>query len=354
MSFFSKLFKKNRDHNYYLAQGDKYFAAERYADARVEYQEAQSCCPAEAAEDLKRIADGLGQAGNRLGELNLEEGNHAASAGDLQKAADHFSLVLELAADPALRSRATTAMRELKQAKDLPAAAAKAAPAAHSHSHGHGHKSSCGSCSDSGKHHQAPVEVNSDDVHEDDRFNLLVQPLPGDLPERYCAMGHEFVKAYLLIHEGNDAAAFPILKEMLLSSENDIVIYELALIMYRGGRAHECEELLKRGLNVNPDNATLYLALIHLMSDFGRYGEAIEIATQMLQRDLLPDQAQYLLGELYQASGDDAAALEAWSKALQSKSMAKPAAERLVPLLASQGREAEAKFLAKQYLKGCC
>ncbi|GFO66439.1 hypothetical protein GMLC_00180 [Geomonas limicola] len=351
MSFFSKLFKKDRDHNYYLAQGDKYFAAERYADARVEYQEAQACCPSDAVEDVKRIADGLARAGNRLGELNLEEGNHAANAGDLQKAADHLSLVLELAADPALRSRATSALRELNQPKAASAAAAKA-PAAHAH--GHGHKSSCGSCSDSGKHHQAPVEVNTDDVHEDDRFTLLVQPLPGDLPERYCAMGHEFAKAYLLIHEGDDAAAFPILKEMLLSSENDIVIYELALILYRGGHAHECEELLKRGLNINPDNATLYLALMHLKCDFGLYGEAIEIVTRMQQRDLLPDQAQFILGELHQASGDNAAALEAWSKALQFKSVAKSAAEQLVPLLASQGRDAEAKFLAKQYLKGCC
>ncbi|GFO59928.1 hypothetical protein GMST_22530 [Geomonas silvestris] len=348
MSFFSKLFKKDRDYTYYLAQGDKYLAGERYADARVEYQEAQACCPADAAEDLKRIADGLGRAGNSLGELNFEEGTHAANAGDLQKASDHFSLVLELAADPALRSRATSALRELNQAKNAPAAAVKKAPAAHAH------KSSCGSCGDHGKHADTPVEMNSDDVHEEDRFYLLVQPLPGDLPERYCALGPKFAHAYLLIHEGDDAAAFPILKEMLLSSENDIVIYELALIMYRGGRAHECEELLNRGLKINPDNATLYLALVHLKSDAGRFAEAIDIVTRMQQRDLLPDQAQFLLGELHQASGDNAAALEAWSKALQFKSMAKPAAERLVPLLASQGRDAEAKFLAKQYLKGCC
>lgn len=345
--FFSKLFKKDRDHSYYLTQGDKHLAAERYADARVDYQEAQSRCPADAVEESRRIAEGLSQAGNQLGELNLEEGTHAAHAGDAKKAADHFSLVLELAADPALRSRATSALRDLNQPKAAPAAA-KSAPAAHAHS------GSCSSCGDSGRKSEAEVEMDPSDVHDDDRFFLLVQPLPGDLPERYCAMDEKFVQAYLLIHEGNDAAAFPLLKEMLLSCENDIVMYELALILYRGGRAHECEELLNRGIKINADNATLYLALMHLKSESGKFSEAIDIVNRMLERGILPDQAQILLGELHQASGDAAAALEAWSKALEYKSVAKAAAERLVPLLAGQGRDAEAKYLAKQYLKGCC
>jgi hypothetical protein len=46
--------------------------------------------------------------------------------------------------------------------------------------------------------------------------------------------------------------------------------------------------------------------------------------------------------------------MDTWSKLLNNPAMAKAAAERLVPVLNSQGRTEEAKFLAKQCLKGCC
>jgi len=345
--FFSKIFKK-KDHLHYLDQAGKHLAAERYADARVDFLEAQSRCPAQAEEELRQIGRGLSLAGNRLAELNLEEGAHALNAGELQKAYDNMALALELADDPGLRSRAEAGLRRL----DEPQPAPPLAPAAKSASHGGG---SCGSCKDAGSHGSGvELEGEGAGMHEEDRFFLLVQPLPGDLPHRYAALGEKFVHAYLLIHEGNDAQALPILQEMLLSSENDIVIYEVALIMYRAGRAHECEELLNRSLRLNPTNPASNLALVHLKVDARKFSEALVVVHRMLELGILPDQAQYLIGELHEASGNQAAAMEAWSKALELPSVARPAAERLVPLLAAQGREAEAKYLVKKYLKGCC
>jgi len=342
--FFSKIFKK-KDHLHFLAQAGKHLAAERYADARVDFLEAQSRCPAEAAEEQRQIQQGIAQAGNHLAELNLEEGAHALNAGELNKAFDNFTLARQLADDPKLRARAEAGLKQLDEPQQAPPAVAPKAAA-------HG-GSSCASCKDTG-HGAVELEDQDSGMHEEDRFFLLVQPLPGDLPRRYAALGEKFVHAYLLIHEGNDAKALPILQEMLLSSENDIVIYEVALIMYRAGRAHECEELLNRSLRLNPSNATSYLALVHLHADARRFPEALSVVSRMLELGILPDQAQLMLGELHEASGDQTAALEAWSKALELPSVARPAAERLIPLLAGQGREAEAKFLAKKYLKGCC
>src|SRR4051812_9108008 len=94
---FFGLFKK--DHRHYLTQGTKYLAAERYADARVDFLEALKRCPAEATQDEQDIRKGLDQAGNRLGEMNLQEGEHSINAGDLAKARDHFILAGELAVD---------------------------------------------------------------------------------------------------------------------------------------------------------------------------------------------------------------------------------------------------------------
>ena len=343
--FFSKFFKK--DHQHYLAQGTKHLAAERYADARVDFLEAQSRCPLEDAEVARQISTGLSQAGNQLSELNLAEGAYALTAGELAKASDNFTLARQLADDPKLKARAEAGLKQVAQPQPTQAAS-QSAPKAGGHGGG-----SCGSCKDSGTHSLDSDEVTAG-MHEEDRFFLLVQPLPGDLPSRYCGLGEKFARAYLLIHEGNDAQALPILQEMQLSSDNDIVNYEVALIMYRAGRAHECEELLKRSLKLNPANATSYLALVHLKADAGQYPEAISIVGRMRELGVLADQAQFMLGELLEASGDHAGALDAWSQALEIPSVAKPAAERLIPILTSQGRGEEAKYLAKRYLKGCC
>jgi tetratricopeptide (TPR) repeat protein len=340
--FFSKLFKK--DHRHYLSQGLKHLGAERYADARVDLQEALNRCPADAGEDQREIRAGLNQAGNRLGELNLQEGEHAINAGDLAKAHDHFTLAFELAQDEAIRGRAGASLKKLQQP---PAPSAERAPVAQK-AHGGA------SCNDSGSHGVAEVEIPESNLSEEDRFFLMIQPLPGELSARYAALGEKFARAYLLIHDGNDNEAFPILEEMLLSCDNDIVIYELALIMYRAGRIHESEALLKRSISLNPANSMSYLALVHLTAEAQRFPEAIGMVKRMMELGILADQAQFMLGELYEVSGNEAGALEAWSQALELPGVARSAAERLIPLLDGQGRQEEAKYLAKRYLKGCC
>jgi len=341
--FFSKFFKKDQHH--FLAQAEKHLAAERYADARGDFLEALSLCPTDAVEDARSIREGLSLAGNRLGELNLTEGEHSLNAGDPEKAFDHFTLARELADDPKLKERADRGLKRVVEPEQVPQAPE---PAAGGHGGG-----SCASCKDAGSHGGTVEEVPSD-LSDEDRFFLLVQPLPGELADRYAELGTEFARAYLLIHDGKDAEALPLLQEMLLSCENDIVIYELALIMYRSGRLNECEEFLNRSLLSNPVNSMSYLALVHLTAEAQRFPEALAILARMMELGIMADQAQFMLGELHEAAGDQAAALEAWSQALNLPSVARPAAERLIPLLTEQGRTDEAKYLAKRYLKGCC
>ena len=345
---FFGLFGK-KDFRHYQNQGAKHLAAERYADARVDFQEALKLCPADAPQDAAAIHQGLNQACNRLGELNLQEGEHALRGGEMQKAYDHFCLAADLAVDQGIKSRAHAEAAKLEQ----PAAAAAAAPAAAGNYKPHG-GGSCSSCKGHGDHNHvepAPMEMS---LSEEDQFFLMVQPLPGDLPNRYAALGPKFHKAYLMIHEGNDRDAFPILQEMLLSGENDIVLYEVALIMFRAGQIHESETLLNRAVALNPQNATVYLALVQLMAGGGRYPQAIAVVERMLELDILPDQAQFMLGELHEATGNTELAMELWSKSLEYPSVAKSAAERLIPILNRQGRKDDVKYLTKKYLKGCC
>ena len=343
---FFGLFGK-KDHRHYLTQAGKHLAAERYADARFDFDEALKLCPEDAVEDKREISAGLNRAVNSLGELNLQEGESSMRAGELAKARDHFILAGELAVDPAIKARAGEGLTKLLQPAPTPAVPRPAAPKAHG-------GSSCGSCKDAGSHGASTEEVPAPEFSDEDRFFLMVQPLPGELSGRYAALGDKFAKAYLLIHDGKDAEAFPMLQQMLVSDENDIVIYEVALIMYRSGNVHESERLLNRSLQINPGNSASYLALVHLMAEAGRYPEALATVNRMIELAILADQAQFMLGELHEAAGDEAAAFEAWSKALELPSMARSAAERLIPLLDDQGRTKEAKYLAKRYLKGCC
>ena len=350
---FFGLFGK-KDFRHYQNQGARHLAAERYADARVDFQEALKLCPADSPQESAAIRQGLDQAGNQLGELNLQEGEHALRAGEAQKAYDHFCLAAELAADPAIKTRALAEAAKLEQ-PEAAAAAAKpgAAPAGAGNYKPHG-GGSCTTCKGHGDHHHeepAPMEMS---LSEEDQFFLMVQPLPGDLPGRYAALGPKFAKAYLMIHEGNDRDAFTILQEMLLSSENDIVLYEVALIMFRAGQVHESESLLNRALALNPQNATVYLALVHLFAGARRYPEAIATVQKMLELDILPDQAQFMMGELHETIGDTERAMELWTKSLEYPSVAKAAAERLIPILNRQGRSDDVKYLSKKYLKGCC
>ncbi|QWV95344.1 tetratricopeptide repeat protein [Geomonas oryzisoli] len=349
---FFGLFGK-KDFRHYQNQGAKHLAAERYADARVDFQEALKLCPADASQEAAAIRQGLDQAGNHLGELNLQEGEHALRAGETQKAYDHFCLAADLAADPAIKSRAHAQAAKLEQPEAQAAAKPAEAPAGAGNYKPHG-GGSCTTCKGHGDHHHeepAPMEMS---LSEEDQFYLMVQPLPGDLPGRYAELGPKFAKAYLMIHEGNDRDAFPILQEMLLSGENDIVLYEVALIMFRAGQIHESEALLNRALALNPQNATVYIALVHLMAGGGRYPQAKAVVQSMLDADILPDQAQFMLAELHETTGDVERAMELWTKSLDYPSVAKAAAERLIPILNRQGRTDDVKYLSKKYLKGCC
>uniref|UniRef100_C6E9B4 TPR repeat-containing protein n=1 Tax=Geobacter sp. (strain M21) TaxID=443144 RepID=C6E9B4_GEOSM len=355
------LFKK-KDHRYYQAQGVKFLAAERYADARVDFLEALRLCPADAVTDQGEIRQGLDRSGNRLGELNLEEGEHCLNLGELQKAFDHFTLAAELAADQGIKAKAQSGLGRVQQGNAPPASPAAAAvtPAAAAPAkevagpykpHGGG---SCTSCGTHAPKKPLEAEPTGFDLADEDQFHLMVAPLPGDLPVRYGAMGSKFAQAYLMIHDGKDANALPVLQEMLLSGENDIVLYEVALIMFRAGRIHESQALLNRALSVNSGNGMAYLALVQLLAGGGRYAEAIALVERMLAENVMADQAQFILGELYETTGDEAKAIEMWSKALEIPTVARAAAEKLVPILGSQGRTEEVKYLAKKYLKGCC
>jgi tetratricopeptide (TPR) repeat protein len=339
--FFKKFFTK--DHLYYLDKGDKCFADERYADARYAFLEAlqkvDEGVPG-SVDARPGIISKLSETGDRLGLMNLAEAEHALSLGDSAKAIEHLGLVLEFSEDTNIRAKA----EELSSALTRGEAPPHTLQAQHN----------CSGCSSDVDADSAVDHGSGDHLSARERFELFIQTLPEGLPERYSALGEQFAKGYLLVHDGEERAGAVIFQELLGEAESDILLYELALIHYRNGNAADCEKLLRRAIEVNDANPLCYLGLVQLLADTGRAADTIPLLNYMVDHTYLIEQALIFLGDVYQKLGDEEEAMGGYSRAIGYPAAAKTAAERLVPLLQKHGRQEEAVYLVKKYLKGCC
>ena len=342
--FLKKLFNFGKDYTHYLEKGDKYMADEQYAHARHAYEEALEKLEAGGAEErsqVESIQQKIAQTGNMLGRLNLVEAEHAISSDDRKKAEEHLNLILELAVDVDLRAKSKELLAGL--AKE-PIQVLQAMPA-----------KSCGSCK------SGTVAAEMYDLHEpddnmsgEDRLALFFHSLPDDLPERYAAMGEEFASGCLLKLEGDTGEAMSVFEELSAREENDILNYEMAILHYENGDYERSEKLLIKAIALNALNPLCNLGLVHLYSETGRVGEALQLLEQMVASDVMPEQATLMHGDLQAALQDESSAVESYSKLLAAPKFAKEAAERIIPILQKQGRDEEAKFLFKKYGKGCC
>jgi tetratricopeptide (TPR) repeat protein len=340
--FLKKLFKFGKDYNHYLEKGDRCLAAERFADARNAYGEALEKIVASGEPDLSRIdlvRQKIALAGNMLGRLNLVEAEYALSSGDKKKAREHLHLIMDLADDATLRQDAERLLAEL----DSKAPSAAHVKTAHN----------CASCEELGD------ETGDDDHHDmddnitrEDRVALYFQTLPEDLPERYAGMGEEFARGCLLTLEGNGEGALRVFEGLPADTENDILNYEKAILYFHAGDSGKCEQLLLKAIDLNPGNPLCHIGLVHLYTEIGREAEALQVLERMISSDLLPEQARMMQGDLYALLKDDSSAVESYSKLLTSPPFAKQAAERIVPILESQGRTEEAAYLVKKFAKG--
>ena len=341
--FFSRFFKK--DYSKVKGKAESLFASGHFAEARSRYLDAVAIIN-ESNENVseldflhRRIAD----AGNRLAEMNIDEAEAAYRSGNDLKAAENLQLALELADDVSLRQKAESLLQSSgiinKKTEEVP-------PVQKSHG--------CATCSTSGH--------KTEDIHSDipdsltptERFQLLINTLPGDLPQRYSELGEKFASAYLFAYDDDFNEADRLYNEILESEKSDIVLYEKGILHFRAGDLTGCEMLFKYSLTINNSNPLAHLGLAQLYADTRRFDEASVILSAMIQADILPEQSLIMQGDIYTAQGFYDKAMQIFTPALEDPALKKTAAERLVHILNAQGRETEAAYLVKTYLKGCC
>ena len=341
--FLKKIFKFNKDYRYYLEKGDAYLHDERFADARDAFAEALQKLALSEAPDAPlqaMINEKFVETGNRLGWLNLAEAEYALAGGNLQKAGEHLHVIMDLAEDAVLRNKAENYFKEMDSAK--PAKTADAVD------------HSCSDCADHSGPNMQENQGSEEALAPEDRFDLYIHTLPGNLPERYKGLGEKFACGCLLSRDGQGEAALKVFADLSGEEEKDIVDYETALIYYHGGDLISCEKLLRRAIDLNGLNPLCYLALVQLFGETGRVKEALPFLQHMINIDLIPDQAGLLLGDAYVHLEDENSAVDCYTRVLSSPGYAKEAAMKLVPLLEKQGRRDDAAYLAKKFKKGCC
>ena len=341
--FFSRFFKKS--YPQIRKNADELFESDHFADARREYQEALDMVNKGDGEagDRSYLENKIADTGNRLAVLNIGEAEAAIRSGSQTKANEYLQLAIVLADDAGIRQKAEKLLQPSEITNQI--------PLGNNHSHSaHG----CSSCSTSAhKNVDNTVEI-SHNLSSQERFQLLINTLPGDLPERYGQLGEKFASAYLFAYDDNVQEADRLYNELLDEQVNDIVFYEKGTLHFRTGDLKGCEILFKHSLQVNQENPLTHLSLAQLYADSGRYNDAFEVLDSMLQKGILPEQTLVMRGDLFASQGLYENAIDVFTPALENPILKKTAAERLVQILNIQGRDQEAAFLAKTYLKGCC
>lgn len=332
-------FKK--DYSYYQKRGDRLFQEACYAEARHDYEEAFNLLKSDTPEDVAHyLTARISATGNQLALMNLQEAAHAFQSGNIAKAIEHAELALEQAEDVTIRGNAEDFIQKTTRPDS------QEVPPAHGHS--------CNSCS--GSHHAttATSESSTDFLSVSERYELLIQPLPGNLSQRYREMGERFAYAYIAVHDERIEEGYRIFRELSQETQSDILEYELAIIDFQAQRLSESEKRLNAALRINSGNPLCYLALVQLLIGTNRLPEAVTLLQHMIASGHLSDHALIMLGDVLQMMGDVEAALGNYIEALNIPSIAKTAAEKAIPVLDGLGRTEDAQALAKRYLKGCC
>lgn len=341
--FFKKLFTKSFEQ--ILLKGNDLFKNEHYAEARQYFFDALEKIEASSGEEQNRayLQSMISRCGNLLAEMNIGEAEAAIRSGNREKAAEYLELSLQLADDVSIRENTEKLISSLTQFSS--ADNNKAEPAG---------KHACSSCSSSQQHTPDTSHILPDNLHSHEQFQLLINTLPGDLPQRYASLGEEFAETYLLAHSEDNGKALNKFRQLLTINDNDIILYETAILEYKEGRFDVCESLLRRALKLNTDNPVCNLSLAQLLADTGKLDETAALLKSMMERMILYEQSLIMLADVYTAQGDQENAINLLGSGILMPALKKASAERLVSLLSAQGRDEEAAYIVKTYLKGCC
>ncbi len=201
--------------------------------------------------------------GDRLAELNLEEGEACLRAGDGEKALEHFALAVEQARSGELAGRAEEALKRMKSPAE--ADPKKTVPGG----------SSCSDfCSESPTGGNAEHPTGTDDLDPSVRMDFILASYPPELQPRYRSAGKHFHEALQFIHNGEDVIAADLLGEIPENERDDLFHFELGALLGRLRSPEKGIPELEKALEANPDLWLALEALVRMEMTSGREDSA--------------------------------------------------------------------------------
>jgi tetratricopeptide (TPR) repeat protein len=279
------------------------------------------------------------EAGDRLAELNLTEGEACLRIGDRERALEHFHLAADQGRSPALCAAAQ------KRLAELSAPAAVNSPA----------KTNASSCCASGCASTASSSAEEADMPDPETcLELVLANYPPDLADRYRRTGTAFRLAFLAAHEGRDAEALAGFDALPAEEQDDLFYFERGALRARMGDIAAGRRDLEQAVVINSVHPLAYETLVRLDFHENRLPEAEARLQRMLSANLTPAFCHGCLAHLRAAEGNLDAALVHGEEALREG----PAEMEVLLLTANlyerTGRFAEAEGVLKRLPSSGC
>jgi len=285
-----------------------------------------------APEVQAQVVAWTAEAGNRLAELNLDEGEGALRTGNLLKAREHLQLAVTQAQGGTLRERA-----ELLLARLDPGAPATAKPES-------GGSPGCGSGCGPTCAPDPPGEEAAE-LDAAGRLELLLATLPGELSGRYAAAGEEFLQAWLAAQEGDDQRALALFDKVPEAQRGTLFRAERGVVLARNQQPAAAEADLRAALAALPELFHPFDALVTLLAVTRRHAELEQLLRQALDEGRFAGYCWARLSQLEAGRGNVTAALEAGARALAEGELDPATVLMCAELLEGEGRHAEAEAL---------
>lgn len=293
------------------------------------------------AEVQAQVTTWEAEAGDRLAQLNLEEGEGALRSGNRLKARDHLQLAVDQARTAELRERAAQLLAGLDGGVAVRPVEAGAAAAC---------GSGCGPAC-------APATTVENDEYELDaagRLELLLATLPNELSGRYAAAGAEFLQGWLAAQEGDDARALALFAEVPADQQEALFRAERGVVLARNGQTAAAEADLRAALTSVPELFHPFDALVTLLAVARRHDELEELLRQAVAEGRFAGYCWARLAQVEAGRGNIAAALAAGDQALAEGELDSAMVLMCAELHEREGRLAEAEALFARLPSGGC
>lgn len=309
---------------------------ERWADLLRQGEEPGEGLPPDARTEWCSL---LTQAGDRLAELNLAEGEACLQIGDRERAREHFQLAAEQGRSSALGETAQKRLAELS------------APAA-AHQHATTNASSC--CASGCSSTVSPSAEETAMPDPETGLELVLGNYPSDMAERYRHTGTAFRLAFLAAHEGRDTEALAGFDALPAEERDDLFHFERGALRARMGDLAAGRQDLEQAVAGNPSHALAFETLVRLDFLENRLIETEARIKHMLSANLVPAFCHGCLARLRAAEGNLPEALTHGEEALREG----PAEMEVLLLTASlyerSGRLTEAEGMLKRLPSSGC